>query len=158
MNPYLTHVFGKVFSKPKKKWLSDRCQTYNPPVNSLVRLRNFNNFAAQMTTHEDAWEAWCSRVLAIQLIEERFTRVASCIAASARLQVLQFLKCSFRAHLELLATSFPQHSGRAGKLDRSHPPPRACIRSTAFAMRRPRMLTAVTSSESAAFCAVITSR
>ena len=29
-----------------------RC--YDLPVNSLVGFRNFNNFAAQMTTHEDA--------------------------------------------------------------------------------------------------------
>src|SRR5258706_6814954 len=28
-------------------------------------------------------------------------------------------------HLELLLTSLPQHSGRSGKLHRSHPPPRA---------------------------------
>jgi hypothetical protein len=30
-----------------------RTGTYNPPVNSLVVLRKFNNFAVQMTTHED---------------------------------------------------------------------------------------------------------
>ncbi len=52
--------------------------------------------------------------------------------------------------LELLASS-PQHSGRCGKLALSHPPPRASINRTAFAMRLPRMLTAVTSSARAAF-------
>ena len=31
---------------------SGRTRTYNPPVNSLVGFRNFNNFVAQMTTHE----------------------------------------------------------------------------------------------------------
>jgi len=31
---------------------SGRTRTYNPPVNSLVALRRFNNLAAQMTTHE----------------------------------------------------------------------------------------------------------
>ena len=29
-------------------------EPYNPPINSLVRFRNFNNFAAQMTAHENA--------------------------------------------------------------------------------------------------------
>ena len=50
-----------------------------------------------------------------------------------------------------LLISFPQHSGRCGRLDLSHPPPRAWINNTALAMRRPRILTAVTSSVSAAF-------
>jgi hypothetical protein len=54
--------------------------------------------------------------------------------------------------------SLPQHSGRSGRLERSHPPPSACMSNTVFAIRRPRMLTAVTSSVSAALCAVITSR
>jgi hypothetical protein len=54
--------------------------------------------------------------------------------------------------------SFPQHSGRWGKLDLFHPPPRAWINETALAIRLPRIFTAVTSSDSAAFCAVITSR
>ena len=30
---------------------SGRTRTYNPPVNSLVRCRNFNDIAAQMTPH-----------------------------------------------------------------------------------------------------------
>ena len=92
---------------------------------------------------------------------------------ASRRRPLQHLQSSPRAHhtlrtLEgdlshrsaetLSLTSFPQHSGRSGRLDRSHPPPSASISSTAPAMRRPRMLTAVTSSDSAAFCAVITSR
>jgi len=68
-----------------------------------------------------------------------------------------FWPWSRRSHLALLA-SLPQHSGRSGKSDRSHPPPRACISNTVFAIRRPRILTPVTSSASAALCAVITSR
>jgi hypothetical protein len=60
-------------------------------------------------------------------------------------------------HLELLV-SLPQHSGRAGKEERSQPPPSAWIRRTALVMRRPRILTAVTSSVRAALCAVVTSR
>src|SRR5271165_1660359 len=35
-------------------------------------------------------------------------------------------------------TSLPQHSGRAGKLERSHPPPRVWINNTVFAIRRPK--------------------
>jgi len=62
-----------------------------------------------------------------------------------------------KGQLELLI-SRPQHSGRCGILALSHPPPRAWINNTALAIRRPRILTAVTSSVSAAFCAVITSR
>jgi hypothetical protein len=53
---------------------------------------------------------------------------------------------------------FPQHSGRSGSFERSHTPPRASISKTALAIRRPRMFTAVISSDRAAFCAVITSR
>jgi hypothetical protein len=53
--------------------------------------------------------------------------------------------------LELLVTSLPQHSGRLGRLDRSHPPPRASINNTALAIRRPRIFTEVTSSDKAAF-------
>src|SRR5260370_808499 len=52
-------------------------------------------------------------------------------------------------HFELLV-SLPQHSGRSGNADRSQPPPRACMRVTASTIRRPRIFTAVTSSESAA--------
>jgi hypothetical protein len=55
------------------------------------------------------------------------------------------------SQLELLLTSLPQHSGRSGRLERSHPPPRAWISKTVFAIRRPRILTAVTSSPRAAF-------
>jgi hypothetical protein len=60
--------------------------------------------------------------------------------------------------LALLLASLPQHSGRCGRLDLSHPPPRACISNTVLAIRRPKILTAVTSSESAALWAVMTSR
>ncbi len=35
------------------------------------------------------------------------------------------LNRSRTGQLILLLTSLPQHSGRSGKLDRSHPPPRA---------------------------------
>jgi hypothetical protein len=52
-------------------------------------------------------------------------------------------------YLEVLV-SLPQHSGRAGKEERSHPPPRAWTSVTASTMRRPRIFTAVTSSERAA--------
>src|ERR1700756_4570560 len=52
-------------------------------------------------------------------------------------------------YLELLV-SLPQHSGRSGKAERSQPPPRAWMRPTALTMRRPRIFTAVTSSERAA--------
>jgi hypothetical protein len=38
----------------KKIGSSGRTRTYNPPVNSLVGCSKFNNFAAQMTTHEHA--------------------------------------------------------------------------------------------------------
>ena len=34
---------------------SGRTRTYNPPVNSLVRCSKSNDFAAQMTTHGNAW-------------------------------------------------------------------------------------------------------
>jgi hypothetical protein len=54
--------------------------------------------------------------------------------------------------------NLPQHSGRSGRLERSHPPPRAWISNTVFAIRRPKILTAVTSSPRAALCAVVTSR
>jgi hypothetical protein len=68
-------------------------------------------------------------------------------------------KIKFASHqLPLLLTSLPQHSGRSGRLDLSHPPPRAWISNTVLAIRGPRIFTAVTSSESAALCAVITSR
>jgi hypothetical protein len=60
-------------------------------------------------------------------------------------------------HFESLV-SLPQHSGRSGKTERSQPPPRAWTRVTASTMRRPRMLTAVSSSERAALWAVVTSR
>ncbi len=36
---------------PEKNGSSGRTRTYNPPVNSLVGCSNFNNIAAQMTTH-----------------------------------------------------------------------------------------------------------
>ncbi|MCU1253694.1 MAG: hypothetical protein JWQ49_6723 [Edaphobacter sp.] len=49
------------------------------------------------------------------------------------------------SQFELLLTSLPQHSGRSGKLERSHPPPRAWTSKTVFAIRRPRILTAVSS-------------
>src|SRR5271169_499432 len=49
-----------------------------------------------------------------------------------------------------LTVSLPQHSGRAGKDERSQPPPSAWTRVTASTIRRPRIFTAVTSSESAA--------
>lgn len=62
-----------------------------------------------------------------------------------------------RHHLNWLV-SLPQHSGRAGNAERSHPPPSACTSETASTIRRPRILTAVTSSESAAVSAVVTSR
>jgi predicted RNA-binding Zn-ribbon protein involved in translation (DUF1610 family) len=52
-------------------------------------------------------------------------------------------------HFELMV-SLPQHSGRSGNADRSHPPPSAWTSVTASTMRRPRILTAVTSSERAA--------
>ena len=45
-----------------------------------------------------------------------------------------------------MLASLPQHSGRLGRPDRFHPPPSASISNTALAMRRPKMLTAVTSS------------
>ena len=34
---------------------SGRTRTNNPPVNSLVRSRNFKNLATQMTTYGHAW-------------------------------------------------------------------------------------------------------
>ena len=52
-------------------------------------------------------------------------------------------------HFELLV-SLPQHSGRSGNADRSQPPPSAWTSVTASTMRRPRIFTAVTSSERAA--------
>src|SRR5437879_9668588 len=60
-------------------------------------------------------------------------------------------------YLEVLV-SLPQHSGRAGKEELSQQPPSAWIRKTALVIRRPRILTAVTSSVRAALCAVVTSR
>ena len=36
---------------PEKIGSSGRTRTYNPPVNSPVRCRNFKNLAAQMTIH-----------------------------------------------------------------------------------------------------------
>jgi len=54
--------------------------------------------------------------------------------------------------------SFPQHSGRSGRPALSHPPPNAWINWTAATIRRPRMFTAVASSERAALCATVTSR
>src|SRR5260370_41766646 len=63
-----------------------------------------------------------------------------------------------RQHYLELLVSLPQHSGRAGKEERSQPPPSAWISVTASTMRRPRILTAVTSSERAALWAVVTSR
>src|SRR6266849_10028706 len=67
------------------------------------------------------------------------------------------LRMARQHYLELLV-SLPQHSGRAGKEERSQPPPSAWIRRTALVIRRPRILTAVTSSVRAALCAVVTSR
>jgi hypothetical protein len=52
-------------------------------------------------------------------------------------------------HLELVV-SLPQHSGCSGNEERSHPPPSACTSVTASTIRRPRIFTAVTSSERAA--------
>ena len=43
-----------VFGWSQRMHSSDRTRTYNPPVNSLVGCSKFNNFAAQMTTHEYA--------------------------------------------------------------------------------------------------------
>src|ERR1700676_2446612 len=57
-----------------------------------------------------------------------------------------------------LAVNLPQHSGRAGNSELFQPPPRACTSVTASTIRRPRIFTAVTSSERAALCAVVTSR
>src|SRR6267142_1163255 len=53
-------------------------------------------------------------------------------------------------YLVLLA-SLPQHSGRAGKEERSQPPPSAWISVTASTMRRPRTFTAAISAARAAF-------
>src|SRR5438309_5068243 len=53
-------------------------------------------------------------------------------------------------YLEVLLICFPQHSGRWGRLELFQPPPRAWTSSTASTMRRPRILTAVSSSVSAA--------
>ena len=51
-SPYLTHVWFKDFPQTEQKnGSSGRTRTYNPPVNSLVRCRNFKNLAAQMITH-----------------------------------------------------------------------------------------------------------
>jgi hypothetical protein len=66
--------------------------------------------------------------------------------------------CLNKGHRFVALASLPQHSGCPGKEELSHPPPKACTRRTAFTMRRPRMLTAVTSSERAALSAVVTSR
>jgi hypothetical protein len=52
-------------------------------------------------------------------------------------------------YLELLV-SLPQHSGCSGNAERSQPPPRAWTSVTASTMRRPRIFTAVSSSERAA--------
>src|ERR1700740_1227484 len=52
-------------------------------------------------------------------------------------------------HFELIV-SLPQHSGRCGSSEVFQPPPSAWTSVTALTMRRPRMFTAVTSSESAA--------
>src|SRR5258708_20311226 len=60
-------------------------------------------------------------------------------------------------YLEALV-SLAQHSGRSGKSVLSHPPPKAWTSSTAFTMRRPRILTEVSSSERAAHSALVTSR
>src|SRR5260370_2791006 len=54
-----------------------------------------------------------------------------------------------RYYLEVLV-SLPQHSGRTGNSELFQPPPRAWTSVTASAMRRPRILTAVISSERAA--------
>src|SRR5260370_63125 len=43
-------------------------------------------------------------------------------------------------YLEVLV-SLPQHSGRRGSSELSHPPPKAWTSSTAFTMRRPRTFT-----------------
>lgn len=85
-------------------------------------------------------------------VNRRVTEV-SCEGVS-----LEFITAeSNENHFELLV-SLPQHSGRSGKEERSHPPPRACTSVTAYTMRRPRIFTAVTSSERAALWAVVTSR
>src|SRR6266403_1845996 len=56
-----------------------------------------------------------------------------------------------RRHYLELPVSLPQHSGRAGKEERSQPPPSAWISVTASTMRRPRRFTAVISAARAAF-------
>src|SRR5229473_2581671 len=59
------------------------------------------------------------------------------------------LRKARQVYLEMLV-SLPQHSGRAGRAERSQPPPRAWTRVTASTMRRPRIFTAVSSSVRAA--------
>ncbi len=59
------------------------------------------------------------------------------------------LRKARKRYLELVV-SLPQHSGCSGNAERSQPPPRAWTRVTASTMRRPRIFTAVSSSERAA--------
>ena len=100
--------------------------------------------------------------LCLQLVAATVPRMAfACIALEALSSVEHstLKKIGFDSHqLALLLASLPQHYGRCGRLDLSHPPPRACISNTVLAIRRPKILTAVTSSESAALWAVMTSR
>lgn len=100
--------------------------------------------------------------LCLLLVAGTVPRMAfACIALEALSSVEHstLKKIGFESHqLALLLASLPQHSGRCGRLDLSHPPPRACISNTVLAIRRPKILTAVTSSESAALWAVMTSR
>jgi hypothetical protein len=53
-------------------------------------------------------------------------------------------------HYLAVLVSLPQHSGCSGKAELSHPPPEAWTSRTASTMRRPRILTAVSSSVRAA--------
>src|ERR1700686_3609298 len=68
---------------------------------------------------------------------------------SRRSQGTARLRKERQHYFELLA-SLPQHSGRSGNSELFQPPPRAWTSVTASTMRRPRILTAVTSSERAA--------
>ena len=138
-------------------------------VHSFLRLSSMNDFATDACFCNIGSNSHfsCFRVL----FEESFVpptvqRMETGDDRRAIRQIQRLLRSSdtptFRRKLWIaygaLVAIAPQHSGERGKVARSHPPPSASINNTEAAIRRPRMFTAVTSSDRAAFSAVITSR
>jgi hypothetical protein len=157
-NIFLTRLFSKLRLKRKDfqeilrlPWAQEApgSNPGAPTTNTLKQLRFFLHCIPTIFELGTFGKNWSSGRFTASLCYWHGARLGSTNVVGAVLIGTQNDVKNGYYYLEVLV-SLPQHSGRSGNADRSHPPPRAWTSVTASTMRRPRMLTAVTSSERAA--------